>query len=127
MPGGDWSVLRRLIGTGPSPPTWPGPHDRRRVLIEGVTGPGQTGEPDEQVLACPGPNHLEVPCPAMAGQPCPLASGADTIVVRVADPALAERLADAHQRLHPQADLDGRGGVRSDGAQRVGEGAARTT
>jgi hypothetical protein len=118
----DWSVVRVLIATSGPAPSWPGPHDRRRVLVE---GPGGTWHRDAaraaglEVIACPGPVNRRQPCPALAGNPCPLAAGADAIVIRHldAEPTGAELVA-AHQRLHPGVPvcLEAPGGVHpSDG------------
>ncbi len=95
----DWSIVRMLIGSGTARPTWPGPRDRPRVLVEGVGG--QTADPGVQHLACPGPRHLVHGCPALAGRPCALAGASDQIVVSVLDPVLAEQLRSAHQQHHP--------------------------
>ena len=107
MPGDDWAVVRLLLGTGAALPSWPGPHDHRRVLIEGPAGPvaSRARRAGDQVLACPGPSHLQVRCPALAGEPCPLASEADQIVIAVPDAEVGARLEVAHARVHPDVDV----------------------
>jgi hypothetical protein len=101
-----WSVVRVLIGTADSMPSWPGPHDRRRVLVEG--GPGGRWHAEQeahaaglQVLTCAGPSE-EASCPALNGEPCPLAAAADAIVVaRPRDEDAWQGLLEAHASVHP--------------------------
>jgi hypothetical protein len=99
-----WSVVRLLIGTATPTPSWPGPHDQRRVLVERAGGRWHAEHEARaaglQVLTCSAP--AATPCPAIAGQPCPLAAGADVIVV--ADPCDDERwkrLLESHESVHP--------------------------
>ena len=81
----DWTVLRLLFGTGGRVPTWPGPHDRLRVLVEGSGGRWHAEKEAHaaglQLLTCPGPVNSVHGCPALAGRTCPLAADADVIVV----------------------------------------------
>ena len=102
-----WSV-RCVIGTRGPTPTWPGPHDRPRVLVEAPAGAWRADPAYRaagwQVLVCPGPG--ERPCPALHGQPCALAAAADAIVI--APPRPDERwdaLPDAHRSQHPGVPL----------------------
>ncbi len=100
----DWTQVRILIGTGADSPTWPGDHDRARVLVEGGGGGWNArraaGTGGIDVVACPGPGRRRGPCPAMDGRPCPLAAGADVIVTPAAIDEPWSALVDAHRRLH---------------------------
>jgi hypothetical protein len=99
-----WSVDRLLIGTSTSTPSWPGPHDRPRVLVERPGGRWH-GEDEAraaglQVLTCAGPTTGS--CRALHGEPCELAAGADAIVV--AHPREEEswrQLLESHASVHP--------------------------
>ena len=102
----DWSVVRLIIGTKNNIPTWPGRHERPRVLVEGAGGrwhaEAEAGSAGLQVLTCPGPPDGPRQCPVLAGEPCPLAADADVIVV--SHPPDDERwteLLSAHANLHP--------------------------
>jgi len=106
MPGDDWAVSRMLIGAASRSPSWPGSHQRPRLLVEGTGGHWHANDAARQagldVLACPGPSGRRRPCPALAGQPCPLAAGADAIVI--SHPLATDdwsALRAAHPRLHP--------------------------
>ena len=101
----DWTIERLLIGTGHTPPVWPPDDERARILVEGGGG-GWNARREEStggavVLACPGPGRSHVDCPAMAGLPCPLASGADVVVMPDVDAEPWRSLASAHAELHP--------------------------
>jgi len=105
----DHSVVRVTIGTATPMPTWSGPHDRPRVLVEAPGGrwhaEGAARAHGMAVLVCPGPHAGPgAHCPALDGQPCPLASDADVIVfgLREGD-ARADAVLAAHRRLHPGA------------------------
>ena len=99
-----WSVVRLLIGTSTSTPSWPGPHDRPRVLVERPGGRWHAEDEARaaglQVLTCPGPSAGS--CGALHGEPCALAAGADAIVV--AHPREEEswrQLLESHASVHP--------------------------
>ena len=67
----DWTVVRLLIGTGSERPTWPGEHDRLRVLVE-VAGGRWHAEQEAraagiQVLGCPGPLRRRAWLPGALG------------------------------------------------------------
>jgi ribosomal protein S18 acetylase RimI-like enzyme len=101
----DGSVVRVLIGTSGRTPTWSGPADRPRVLVEAPGGRWHAEDAARQagvqVVVCPGPGSTAAHCPALVGQPCPLAAGADAIVV--SHPLHDERwsrLEAAHAELH---------------------------
>jgi hypothetical protein len=101
-----WSVVRLLIGTANRPPTWPGPHDRLRVLVEGPGGRWHAEDEARsaglQLLMCPGPGDGRRKCPALSGEPCPLAAEADIVVVsHPADDARWHGLLTAHANVHP--------------------------
>jgi len=81
IPTGDSTMVRMLLGVGTPTPTWPGTHDRPRVLVEGAGGRWREKAAELQVLGCPGPGGRPAVCPLLAGEPCPLAAGADVIVV----------------------------------------------
>ena len=100
-----WSEVRLLIGTAGRRPTWPGPHDRERVLVEGAGGHWHAEDAARaaglQLLACPGPRNGRRDCPVLSGEPCPLAAEADVVVVsHPADDRWRDLLA-AHAALHP--------------------------
>jgi RimJ/RimL family protein N-acetyltransferase len=102
----DWTVVRVVISSTDHVPTWPGPHDQPRVLVEVAGGRWRAEETARkaglQVLACPGPADRRWPCPALAGGTCPLAAGADVIIVsHAADEEPWASLCEAHHRAHP--------------------------
>lgn len=100
----DASVVRLLIGTAGRLPTWPGHHDRPRVLVEGGSrwhAEDEARAAGLQLLACAGPQGGRR-CPALDGQRCPLAAGADVIVVSPPrDEARWRDLLAAHADVHP--------------------------
>jgi hypothetical protein len=110
IPRDDWSTVRVMIGTRGCMPTWPGPHDRPRVLVEVPGGRWAAAQVAQTaglyVLTCPGPGARPA-CPALSGETCPLAAGADVIVVssprddsRRDDERWGE-LIEEHRRRHP--------------------------
>jgi hypothetical protein len=109
IPTDEWGSVRVIIGTRGRMPTWPGPHDRPRVLVEvpGGRWPAARAaqEAGLQVLTCPGPRNLHG-CPVLRGERCATAAAADTIVV--VQPSVDEwwrRLLDRHQLEHPGVPL----------------------
>ncbi|HEY8546568.1 MAG TPA: hypothetical protein VIL36_16020 [Acidimicrobiales bacterium] len=103
-PGDHPWAMRAVLATRGSLPTWPGPHDRPRVLVEAPSGRWRAADALAaagcQVLVCPGPRART--CPALGGPGCPLAAAADAVVV--AGPALDGRwaaLPAAHRTRHP--------------------------
>lgn len=112
-----WSV-RCVIGTRGRTATWPGAHDRPRVLVETPAGSWRTdpafADPGWQVLVCPGPDDRD--CPTLAGQVCPLAAGADAIVLAPwRDDRLWQALSVAHRPLHPGVPVFVRAPASEDG------------
>lgn len=120
----DWTVVRVVIGTHGDAPSWPGSHDRPRVLVETPGGSwaaeGAAREAGIDVIVCNGPTRRRRPCPALQGRPCPLAAGADAIVAcpeprdeegnwRTEEGAETEtpweRLVEAHGVLHAGVPL----------------------
>ncbi len=104
----DPAIVRIAIGTTQHVPTWPGKHDRPRLLIE-VPGGRWHAEAAAraagfQVLACPGPLLGWSHCPALRGEPCPLAAGADVIVDAVPDEP-GRSLLEAHRRIDPSVPI----------------------
>ena len=112
----DFTLTRVMIGTEGRVPSWPGRHDRPRVLVE-VPGARWGAEAAAQaagwqVVTCPGPGDER--CPAVDGAACPLAGGADVIVfgLRGDDPRSGTVLA-THARRHPTARVVLEGPVQS--------------
>ena len=106
MANDDWATVRVVIGTAGRVPSWPGSHERPRILVEVPGARWHAGVAGDaaglQVLACPGPLGSRTRCPALAGEPCPLAAGADAIVVSHAtDDERWDALVAAHRRVHP--------------------------
>jgi hypothetical protein len=105
-----WSVVRMLIGTAGQVPSWPGSHDRPRVLVEAASG-RWTGEHEAraaglEVLTCTGPHDDPEGCPVLVGEPCPLVAGAD-VIVAAPPPDDAEwcALLASHAAVHPGVPL----------------------
>jgi hypothetical protein len=101
-----WTVVRLLVGTGDPRPTWPGPRDGLRVLVEGAGGRWHAEHDARsaglQVLTCPGPVAEDHNCPALTGERCSLAAEADVIVVsHPRDEGRWPDLLRAHAELHP--------------------------
>lgn len=113
----DWTTVRVLVGTSGPAPSWPGAHDRPRVLVEAPGGRWAAEEAAREagidVVVCGGPEGRRIPCPALQGRACPLAEAADAIVVwsaphdengggdaEGAGETPWERLAEAHGQLH---------------------------
>jgi hypothetical protein len=107
----DWSTVRVLLGTTSRTPGWPGPHTRKRVLIEAPAGRWSGDEALRaahfQVVGCPGPMPGPRPrCPLMAGHPCPLGSGADLIVMALpANAPLTAAVVAGHRQHHAGVPL----------------------
>lgn len=106
IPNGERSVVRCVIPTRGAAASWPGAHDRLRVLVEGAGGHWHAEEAAAtaglEVLGCPGPESRGRPCPALRGERCPLATGADVIVVsHPPDTPRWRAVRDAHEALHP--------------------------
>ena len=101
-----WTAMRLVIGTSDRVPSWPGPHDRPRVLVE---APGGRWHAEDEaraagflVLTCPGPEAGHPHCPVLDGKPCPLAADADVIVVsHPPDDERWQALLAAHAEVHP--------------------------
>lgn len=102
------AIVRVVIATSGRVPSWPGPHDMPRLLVE-IPGGRWHGQEEAKaagfrVLACPGPSGEWSGCPALRGEPCPLVGGAD--VVLDALPGDPERsLQASHHRLHPSVPV----------------------
>ena len=107
MPRDDWTVVRLLVRTGGrGTPSWPGPHEAPRLLVEGSgghwRGVATAEEAGVQVLGCAGPDAPPGDCPVLRGEPCPLVQEADAIMVsHPGDSEAWEALREAHARLHP--------------------------
>ena len=112
LPSDDWVTVRLIVGTAGRTPVWPeaddGPEQepRLRILVEAPGGRWHAGDEAAKaglrVVTCSGPRGPRSRCPALAGRPCPLATGADAIVV--SHPPDDERwraLVDAHGDVHP--------------------------
>ena len=107
-----WTTTRVVIGAAAGRvPTWPGSHDRPRVLVETPGGrwhsEGTARENGLQVIACPGPQGQPPDhCPVLRGEQCPLAAGADAIVfaLRDDDPR-TDAIVAGHRRLHPDVHV----------------------
>jgi hypothetical protein len=104
----DPAVVRIAIGTSQRMPTWPGTHERPRLLVEVPGGRWHAEDAARaagfQVLACPGPQRGWSHCPALRGEPCPLAAGADVIVDAVPHQS-GRSLLEAHRRIHPSVPI----------------------
>ncbi len=102
-----FTTVRVTVGAGTAMPTWPGSHDRRRVLVEASGGrwhaEDQARRHGYQVIVCPGPRPGVVSrCPALGGEPCPLAASADAIVWHLpADRPRSGEVLEAHRAVHP--------------------------
>jgi RimJ/RimL family protein N-acetyltransferase len=103
------TIVRMMVGTA-GPPTWAGPHDHLRIVMEvpgGWWSPPRPGDGPVEVVTCAGPpSGQERRCPALRGEPCPLVAGADAVVfaLRPEDEAARELLV-AHARLHPDTPV----------------------
>jgi RimJ/RimL family protein N-acetyltransferase len=120
----DWTVVRMVISSADHVPTWPGPHDRPRVLVEVAGGRWHAEEAARtaglQVVACSGPAGRRWPCPALAGGTCPLAAGADVIVIsHAADEDPWASLCEAHNRAHPAVPVYVESQLPADEAEKV--------
>ena len=105
-----WSVVRLLIGTTGRTATWPGRHDRPRLLVEHAGGRWHAEDAARSagfdVLVCAGPTDQSRPCPPLVGERCPLAAEADAIVM--SDPPCDDRwraLLAGHADAHPDVPL----------------------
>ena len=106
----DWNTVRVIIGTRGRVPTWPGPHDRPRILVEVPGGrwhaEGAAKQAGYQVLACPGPRPGPGGrCPLLEGGTCSLADDADAIVVSLAIDGPGAAILDAHRVQHPDTPV----------------------
>jgi hypothetical protein len=128
MPSDDPWSMRAVIGTHGTTPTWSGPHDRPRVLVEAPSGRWRAADAVAaagcQLLVCAGPR--EQSCPALTAQGCPLAAAADAVVV--AGPAHDGRwtaLLEAHRSRHPGVALCVASSAPGDGETVAATGALR--
>lgn len=100
----DWSVIRLLVGTSGTTPTWPDSHGRPRVLVEVPGGRWHAGGAARtagfDVLECVGPRGAPTCCPALRGEPCPLVVGANVVVVSHPRDDVWRALAAAHETVH---------------------------
>jgi RimJ/RimL family protein N-acetyltransferase len=122
----DWNTVRVIIGTRGRVPSFPGPHDRPRVLVEVPGGrwhaEAAARDAGYQVLSCPGPRpgpggH----CPLLEGRRCPLADQADVVVLSLAVDGPGEAILRRHRTANPdtpvcvashrQADLEAAEGL----------------
>ena len=107
----EWHTIRVLIGTRDRALTWPGHHERPRVLVEAPAARWHAEKAARDagldVAVCPGPSSTGGRrCPAAQGRPCPLAAGADAVVVALRpDDPYAPTLVCAHPRLHPDTPV----------------------
>ncbi|HEY8546671.1 MAG TPA: hypothetical protein VIL36_16540 [Acidimicrobiales bacterium] len=109
LPSDDWVSSRLLIGTRGPTPTWPGTHERPRVLVETPGGRWHAAPAAESagldVLACSGPHGRRGRrgrCPALEGRECPLVAGADVVVAAWSpDDEVGAAIVRSHRRLHP--------------------------
>lgn len=106
----DWNTVRVVIGTTGRVPSFPGPHDRPRILVEVPGGrwhaEAAATEAGYQVLACPGPRpgpggH----CPMLEGKRCTLADQADAIVVSLAVDGPGEAILRRHKAQRPDTPV----------------------
>ena len=106
----DWNTVRVVIGTRGRVPSFPGPHDRPRILVEVPGGRWHAEEAATsagyQVLSCPGPRpgpggH----CPLLEGKPCGLAEQADAIVVSLAVDGPGDAILRQHRVQHPDTPV----------------------
>lgn len=93
------AIVRVVVGTASSIPSWAPRATGRRVVVE---TPGGRWRGDAvlraagyRVMACSGPPDGWASCPPMEGRACPLAAGADLVIDAVPDPT-GQRLASAH-------------------------------
>jgi hypothetical protein len=100
----DWATVRVVMATEGRQPSWPGPHDRPRVLVEVPGSRWHAGMDADasgvQVMACGGPARARGGCPVLRGERCPLVDGADVVVVSHGDD---DPRWDALVRAHRQA------------------------
>jgi RimJ/RimL family protein N-acetyltransferase len=106
----DWNTVRVVIGTSGRVPSFPGPHDRPRILVEVPGGRWHAEqaatEAGYQVLACPGPRpgpggH----CPMLEGKRCTLADQADAIVVSLAVDGPGAAILRRHRIQRPETPV----------------------
>jgi len=104
----DRTVLRIIIGTDSTVPSWPADTAAPRLLVETSGGSWRAAADAEaagfHVLSCPGPTVIRTGrCPVLHGEACPLVEGCDAVVVALPpdhDPAaLARRHRSRHARL----------------------------
>jgi RimJ/RimL family protein N-acetyltransferase len=108
----DHTTVRYVISTTGRVPQWPARRRGPRVLVEGHggtwRGAAAARAAGAEVLGCPGPEGRPGRrCPVLDGGTCPLVEGADAVVVTRRDDtgdaaALADTLAEAHRRAHPE-------------------------
>lgn len=93
------AIVRVVVGTASSIPSWAPGAAGRRVVIETPgsrwRGDGALRAAGYRVMTCSGPPGGWASCPPMKGRACPLATGADLVIDAVPDPT-GERLANAH-------------------------------
>lgn len=99
----DHNVVRVTIAARRGMPSWPGPHDRPRVLVE-IPGGRWHAEAEARtagfdVVVCSGPQPGVPECPLLTGEECPLVTGADIVVFALPrDDDRGRAILDAHGR-----------------------------
>jgi RimJ/RimL family protein N-acetyltransferase len=106
----DWGTVRITMSTTGRVPTWPGTHERPRVLIESRRTRSSSEETLRRigfdVAVCNGPCRSHGSCPVLEGERCPLVEGADAVVVDLPpDDPLTTELIDAERLIHPGVRL----------------------
>jgi len=101
----DWGTVRITMSTSGSIPSWPGDHDRPRVLVETDhsrwVGEEALADAGFDIAICADGCRGAKPCPVDQGEPCPLIDGADAIVVDLRNARRVRELLHHEQVVHP--------------------------
>lgn len=98
-------LIRITMATTGSVPSWPGDHDRPRILVEADRtrwiGEAALAEAGFDVALCATSCRGDRSCPVQSGHPCPLIDGADVVIVDLRDGVEAEQLVGQERVVHP--------------------------
>ncbi|MGH1489609.1 MAG: GNAT family N-acetyltransferase [Acidimicrobiales bacterium] len=101
----DWGTVRITMATEGSVPSWPGGHEKPRVLIETNhsrwLGEEALTDAGFDIALCGEWCRSGRACPVFDGDACPLLAGADAVVIDLPDAERIQDLLNREEMIHP--------------------------